>query len=113
ANAGVDVLTAEVAPALLDPPGNALRVTLHPDGMAPAIVNFAEWSSHLLDRLRRQIELTADGELQTLYDELAAYPQVVTELRADSPAGHEILLPLRLRHAGEVLELFSTVTTFG
>jgi transcriptional regulator with XRE-family HTH domain len=111
-NSGVALLTEGVAPELLEPPANALRATLHPRGMAPRIVNFAEWSSHLLERLRRQAELTADDELHGLWEELAGYPGV-EESSADDDAGHDILLPLRLRHADGVLELFSTVTTFG
>jgi transcriptional regulator with XRE-family HTH domain len=111
-NRGVALLTEGIAPELLQPPANALRVTLHPDGMAPAILNLGEWSAHLLERLRRQIELTADGELQSLYDELASYPGVEERPHADEP-GREILLPLRLRRGDHVLELFGTVTTFG
>ena len=49
------VLIGRVAPALLAPPVNVLRVSLHPDGMAPRIVNLGEWRAHLLGRLRRQI----------------------------------------------------------
>jgi transcriptional regulator with XRE-family HTH domain len=71
ANGAVAWLTDDVAPELLEPPINALRATLHPGGVAPRIVNFDEWSGHLLERLRRQIELTADAELQALYEELA------------------------------------------
>jgi len=58
ANAGVALLTEGVAPELLTPPANALRVSLHPDGMAPRIVNLGEWRAHLLGRLRRQIDAT-------------------------------------------------------
>lgn len=114
ANRGVETLTAGVAAELLEPPANALRVALHPDGMAPAILNFGEWSRHLLERLRRQIELTADADLQALHDELAGYPGVDAQPDGEPVAANEILLPLRLRQAdGAVLELFSTVTTFG
>ena len=67
-------MTAMAAPELLEPPVNALRVSLHPDGMAPRIVNLAEWRAHLLERLRRQIALTGDDALQTLLEELESYP---------------------------------------
>ena len=50
-----------IAPELLEPPANALRATLHPDGMAPRILNFDEWSAHLVHRLRREIALTGDA----------------------------------------------------
>src|SRR5262249_20927018 len=67
ANRPVDLLVEGVAPWLLEPPANALRATLHPEGMAPRIVNLAEWSSHLLHRLRRQTAVTGDQELDRLY----------------------------------------------
>ena len=111
-NEGVALLSEGVSPELLEPPVNALRVTLHPEGMAPRIVNFAEWSSHLLERLQRELELTADEQLRKLYEELAAYPGVQTG-REGGDRGQDILLPLRLRDAEAELELFSTVTTFG
>src|SRR5581483_7599013 len=49
-----------VAPHLLAPPVNVMRLSLSPDGLAPRIVNLAEWRAHLLARVRRQIDLTAD-----------------------------------------------------
>jgi transcriptional regulator with XRE-family HTH domain len=110
ANDALDLLVEGVAPELLAPPANALRVTLHPDGMAPRIVNFADWSGHLLHRLRRRAELTADPELQRLHAELAAYPGVELEPPA---AVAEIVVPLRLRIGGEELSFISTVSTFG
>lgn len=112
ANEPVALLTDGVAPELLEPPANALRATLHPDGMAPRIVNFGEWSGHLLHRLRRQVELTGDEELARLYDEVASYPGVSHEPPPGGPAA-DIVLPLRLRHAGAELAFFSTLTTFG
>ena len=59
--ASVGLFTDQVSLAkLLEPPINVLRVSLHPQGMAPHIVNLAEWRVHVLDRLRRQIALTGD-----------------------------------------------------
>jgi MmyB-like transcription regulator ligand binding domain len=60
----VERLTDAVAPELVAPPANALRATLHPEGMAPRILSLPEWSAHLLHRLRRQTALTADPELE-------------------------------------------------
>src|SRR5438094_1960189 len=64
------ILTDGVAPDLLAPPTNALRVSLHPDGLASRILNLAEYSSHLLARLHRQAMVSADAELIALADEL-------------------------------------------
>src|SRR6476646_3133489 len=72
----LDDADMEPAPELLAPPANALRLTLHADGMAPRIVNLAEWSGHLLQRLRRQAVITGDPELEQLHDELGAFPGV-------------------------------------
>lgn len=109
ANRAVALLTAEVAPALLEPPVNVLRLSLHPDGMAPRIVNLGEWRGHLLDRLERQIALTGDPALATLLAELSAYPAPERE-----PAGEpEIAVPLRVQTELGELSFISTVATFG
>lgn len=113
-NRAVAYVTRGVAPELLAPPANALRIALHPDGMAPRISNLAPWSSYLLTRLRREIELTRDPELGSLYQELVAYPGVGTAHgRADPPAADDILLMHELRLEETTLTLFSTLTTFG
>ena len=79
ANDAASVLTEGVEPELLEPPANALRVTLHPRGMAPRILNMTEWSAHLLHRLRRQASITGDPELEELYAELSGYPGISVE----------------------------------
>ena len=112
-NAGVALLTAGTAPELFVPPVNVLRVSLHPDGMAPRIVNLGEWRAHLLGRLRRQIAMTGDGELTELYDELRAYPCDRPEPEVEIPSHGAIVVPLRIEHDGQEVAFFSTVTTFG
>jgi transcriptional regulator with XRE-family HTH domain len=74
ANRAIAPLLAGVDRALLEPPVNVLRLSLHPAGLAPRIANLAAWRAHLLARLRRQIELTADVQLIGLQGELSAYP---------------------------------------
>jgi len=113
ANDATSVLTEEIAPELRARPANALRATLHPDGMAPRILNLPEWSAHLLHRLRRRAALTADPELERLYEELSTYPGVTLEPPHDGRAGDDIVLPLRIRTGGRELAFFSTVSTFG
>src|SRR5262245_40554343 len=70
ANAGIGLLTEGASPALLEPPANALRIALHPDGMAPRTANLGEWRAHLLERLARQVALTGGEDLTALYNEL-------------------------------------------
>jgi transcriptional regulator with XRE-family HTH domain len=114
ANRGVAYVTRGVAPELLAPPANVLRIALHPDGMAPRISNLPDWSDYLLGRLRREIEVTRDPELEALYNELVAYPGVAAERdRANPPPPNDILLTHELRLEDTQLALFSTITSFG
>ncbi len=66
ANDAVTALLGAVGPAVLGPPTNVYRLTLHPDGLAPLLVNLAEVAHHLLDRLRRDIAATGDAGLSSL-----------------------------------------------
>ena len=43
-------------------PVNALRLSLHPRGMAPRIVNLAAWRAHVLARLHQQILASDDDD---------------------------------------------------
>jgi transcriptional regulator with XRE-family HTH domain len=115
ANSAVPPLLTGVDPELLKPPVNVLRVSLHPRGLAPLIVNLAEWRAHLLERLRRQIRTTRDPVLEALARELAAYPadSARSAKHAPSTVTDEIAVPLKLRTHGGVLSFLSTVTVFG
>jgi transcriptional regulator with XRE-family HTH domain len=113
ANRAVALLTEGVAPDLLAPPLNVLRVSLHPHGLAPRIANLGEWRAHLLDRLRRQIALTADPALKTLLDELLGYPAPEEPERGGADGGHDLAVPLRLRGDAGELTFISTIATFG
>lgn len=113
ANASVALLTDGLPPELMAPPTNVLRVSLHPDGLAPRIVNLGEWRAHLFSRLRRQIALTADPALTALYTELRAYPCDQPEPEVELPGPGEVIVPLRVRHGAGELAFFSTVSTFG
>src|SRR3954469_19870374 len=111
-NRAVGLLTAGVTPELLEPPVNVLRLSLHPDGVAPRIANLGEWRAHLLERLGRQVSLTGDEDLDELLAETAAYPAPPDD--GDHAGGAEIFVPLRLRaEDGGELAFFSTVATFG
>jgi len=111
ANATIALLTAGAAPQLLEPPVNVLRLSLHPDGIAPRIRNLGEWRAHLLARLRREIAVTADAGLSELLDELRGYP--CDQPEAEVPAPGEVVVPLRIETAAGELTFFGTVATFG
>ncbi|MFE6985650.1 helix-turn-helix domain-containing protein [Streptomyces griseus] len=121
ANRGIALLLEGVSEKLLAPPVNAMRLTLHPDGLAPRIVNLPEWRADLLAQMDRQIALVRSPELRALYDEVAAYP---VPARADATNGPEpergreqerpaaFALPMRLEHGGRVLSFVSSIATF-
>jgi len=110
ANRSVAPLLACVDPELLKPPVNVLRLSLHPKGLAPRVVNLAEWRAHLLERLRRQVDVSADAVLVELLKELRAYPAPSPPHRAN---GTGVVVPFRLRHGDRVLSFLSTTTVFG
>jgi hypothetical protein len=90
--------------ALLMPPVNALRLALHPNGMAPRVLNLAQWRGHLLERLERIVGLSGDPELRKLQDELLSYPGGAEDV--DSNHNGEVMvgpefaqIKQRLRHS--------------
>jgi transcriptional regulator with XRE-family HTH domain len=113
ANRAVAPLIEGVAPELMEPPVNVLRLSLHPQGLAPRIVNLALWHAHVLARLGRQIELTGDPVLAALRDELAGYPAPDTGERHIDARYGGLVVPFRLRTPAGVLSFFTTTTIFG
>lgn len=114
-NRATPLFLAGVEPSLLEPPVNVLRLSLHPGGVAPRIVNLAEWRSHLLTRLRRQTEATGDPVLAELLNELSGYP-VASENKYRPPADTEyagVAVPLQFAIEGGILSFISTTTVFG
>lgn len=111
ANRAVALLLADVDPALLQPPVNPLRVSLHPDGLSKRIVNLGEWRAHLVHRLQRQQRASGDPGLAALVEELAAYPAPDQTLPVSG--GADVVVPLRLATSHGELSLISTTTVFG
>jgi transcriptional regulator with XRE-family HTH domain len=107
ANAAARALIAGLPEHLLRVPVNVLRLSLHPDGMAPRIVNLAQWRTHLLAQVRRRAEQTGDAKLAELHHELLGYPGGTD---ATLPANN-VVLPLRLRSDHGELSLFSIAAT--
>ena len=99
-----------VPPHLLAQPVNILRLAFHPEALAARTVNLGEWSGHLLERLHRQCEATADPELLKLYQELKAYPRPASSGPRSSDS---VAIPFKLRHGGDVLSFISTTMIFG
>ncbi|WP_263995492.1 helix-turn-helix transcriptional regulator [Mycobacterium yunnanensis] len=110
ANAAVDALLDGVAAHLLEPPVNVLRLTLHPDGLAPRIVNLGQWRAHLLAQLRRRVELTDDAQLRALHAELSSYPGGADD---PTPSPHQVVLPMVLRVGEHTLSMFTIAAALG
>jgi transcriptional regulator with XRE-family HTH domain len=114
ANAAIGPFLADVIDAsLLTPPVNVLRLSLHPGGIAPRIVNLAEWRAHLLDRLKHQNDASGDPVLVELERELRTYPSGLKSGRPAPVEPNAIVHPLRLAHGDAVLSFISTITVFG
>ena len=117
ANRVVPALLTRVAPYLLQPPINVLRLSLHPDGLAARIGNLPEWRAHLLARLSRQVALTADSRLADLLQELREYAGDRGAQGADQtiPDHNQasVAVPLRLHTEHGTLSLLSTTMVFG
>jgi transcriptional regulator with XRE-family HTH domain len=120
ANDAVFRMVEGTAPELMEPPINVLRVSLHPDGMAPGIVNLAQWRRHVLFRLRRQADRSGDPFLHELYEELSGYPggggtgeTGVANEAGEAGGAADVVLPMRLRMDGQELSFLSTTTVFG
>jgi transcriptional regulator with XRE-family HTH domain len=114
-NALVPLLMDGASPELLAAPVNVLRLSLHPEGVAPRIANLAQWRAHLLERLQQQIAATGDAALVALHDELAAYP--APQVSHDTPANNSelagVAVPFQYVTPHGVLSFISTTTIFG
>lgn len=113
ANDAAAGLMAGIDAALLEPPVNVLRASLDPRGLAPAIINLAEWRHHLLSRLREEADRAADPVLVALHDELRRFPAPATKHPPSST--NRIAVPLLIRDpvTGQKLSFLSTTTVFG
>ncbi len=114
-NSALAPLLSGASPELLKPPVNALRLSMHPQGIAASIINWHAWREHVLARLQRQIDVSGDDTLSALRDELAAYPAPpnADATTPDDASLSQIAVPLRLRTPLGVLSFFSTTTVFG
>jgi hypothetical protein len=109
ANAGIAPFLADVAPSLLEPPLNVLRLSLHPEGLAPRIENLAEWRGYVFRRLEEQIDASADPVLAALLEELRAFPGGTS----DSAEASGVAILLKVRQGPHLLSFLSMTTVFG
>lgn len=110
ANRMVAPLLVGIPERLLGRPLNILRLAFDPEALAARTVNLAEWCGHLLERLHRQCEASADPDLIKLYRDLKRYP---IPARSGPLPPDNVAIPFKMRHDGEVLSFFSTTMVFG
>ena len=111
-NRAVEPFFADVAPDLLRPPVNLVRLGLDPRGLAPLVVNLADVRAMFRSRVGRQLAAVPDPELTALYEELLALGPGDEADQTIEP-GSDVVLPMIIRVGGRELRLFSTITTFG
>jgi transcriptional regulator with XRE-family HTH domain len=115
ANRMVAVFLEGIPEAMLAPPLNVIRFSLHPEGLASRIVNYAEWRAHLIERLRHQVDATADPVIMALLEEVSGYPvpEGAADASGEGPDLGGVAVPLELRTAHGILSAYSTTTIFG
>lgn len=116
ANQGMTRMLDGVPDHLLAPPLNAMRLTLHPEGLAPRIRNLREWRADLLAQMERQIALVRSAELRALYEEVAGYPvpaRAAGDADCSAPSSSvPFALPLVIEHGGQLLSFVASIATF-
>jgi transcriptional regulator with XRE-family HTH domain len=112
-NRSVALLLAGIAPQLLEPPVNAVRLALHPNGLAPRILNLAEWRHQILERVQHQLEVTGDAKLAELLEEVRGYPAPPLPRHAPPNGDNRVFVPLQLQTNAGRLNLISTTMVFG
>lgn len=109
-NRMVPLLLQGLPPELLAPPLNVLRVSMHPQGLAPMIANLAAWRSHVLQRVQRQLAASGDPGLAELLAELQALPGPEPQA---ADMFDDVLVPLSLETPAGRLDFITTITVFG
>ena len=107
ANAAVDQLLVGCDPALVEPPVNVLRVSLHPGGIAPRIRNLHQWAAHLHQQVTHRAEHTHDPRHRELAAEVESYLDRAPGIPA-SRATRGPVLTLELDTDAGPLRFFST-----
>ncbi len=112
-NRAVPAFLAGLPAELLAPPVNVLRLSLHPQGLAPRILNLAQWRAHLFARLRQQIAASADPQLVALLEELQQLPAPASGAAETPTVEPAVVVPLQLASPLGTLSLIGTTTVFG
>jgi transcriptional regulator with XRE-family HTH domain len=113
-NSALPQLYEGCSPDLLRKPINAVRLILHPRGVAPRVVNFIEWRAHTIAVLRQQIEARADPAIQALLAEVMRYPAPASGMAlATSEGPQRYATPLKIATRFGTVSFLNTTTIFG
>jgi transcriptional regulator with XRE-family HTH domain len=101
------------ATATLGPP-NAMRLSYHPQGLRPYIVNWDATAAAFIQWLHRDLLRTGDAETRRLLDELLSYPDVPRQWRAlDLDASTAPFLAIELRKSDVHFSFFTVLASLG
>ena len=113
-NRAIPQLYVDCSPEILRAPVNAVRLMLHPRGLAPKIVNLAQWRAHVIEVLRQQVESTADRDIEALLGEVLAYPTARMKTVAMAGVGAQrYATPLQIATEAGIVSFLNTTTVFG
>jgi len=100
--------------AEVEGPPNAMRLTFHPRGLRPAIINWEPTAAALIQWLHRDLLRTGDVETRRLLDELLGYPDVPRQWRTlDLDASTVPFLAIEMRRGDVRLSFFTVLASLG
>lgn len=94
---------------------NAMRLSLHPDGLRDQVVDWPQFAATLMHRLEREaIERPFDERVAALLAEAKSLPgmQHLPERPAWS-SGHDLMVPLQVQSKSATLTFVSMIATIG
>jgi hypothetical protein len=112
-NRSMQALIGDVALALLEPPMNAMRLALHPDGLAPRILNFSAWRAHITGLIKQRAHASADSELVALLSEVEGYDYSRTRMTSTTDERQDFAIPLQLVTSKGNISLVTASLAFG
>src|SRR5437867_7563127 len=95
-------------------PANAMRLSYHPQGLRPYIVNREATAAAFIQWLHRDFLRTGDAETRRLLDELLSYPDVPRQWQAlDLDASTAPFLVIDLVKGDTRLQFFTLLASLG
>jgi len=95
-------------------PANAMRLSYHPQGLRPYIVNWEATAAAFIQWLHRDFLRTGDAETKLLLDELLAYPDVPHQWQAlDLDASTAPFLAIELKKGDVRFSFFTLLASLG